>query len=297
MPELVFRCPRCRTGTVATTDSECDSCGRRLPLSGGLPDFVADPQRVDERRFYDEEYAGESRPSSGTELADLAEHWAPDGNILRRLVYENLGGLRGKRVLLLGNGSSDRELHFLSEQPSAMVLSDLSIEAVRALSTRYDLGAAQERLTFAAIDAYDLPFPDDSIDLVYGDAFVHHLSPLDPFFAEVARVLAPGGRAVFVDDAYSPLWQRSKETWLKPVMDYTHRRNPISPEDMRFTMAGGFKEEDLAPRIRAVGGQPFFIRQSLIYYFWTRAADRLFPARLLFLGEARWVVRPMIALD
>ena len=260
-------------------------------------DFVTDAARKDEQAYYDEEYSGGASTDSGQPLEALGERWQAPNDILSRLVRRYVGDLRGKRVVLLGNGASQRELHFLVERPAALVLSDLSPEAVRAIEVRYSDQLVGQPITFAAIDAYDLPFPDDSVDVVYGFAFVHHLPELDGFFAEVSRVLAPNGRAVFMDDAYAPVWQRSKETWLRPLMRYTHRRQPISPEDMRFTMAGGFREDDLGRRIRAAGGDPFFERQSFLYYFWTRAADRLFPSRWQHLRSQRHVGALLITLD
>lgn len=57
-----------------------------------------------------------------------------------------------------------------------------------------------DRLGFAVdgevADAESLPFPDDSFDLVIGHAVIHHLPDLDTAFAELARVLRPGGRLV-----------------------------------------------------------------------------------------------------
>jgi SAM-dependent methyltransferase len=45
----------------------------------------------------------------------------------------------------------------------------------------------------AAAEAETLPFPDESFDLVFGHAVLHHIPDLGQAFSEFARVLRPGG--------------------------------------------------------------------------------------------------------
>jgi ubiquinone/menaquinone biosynthesis C-methylase UbiE len=52
----------------------------------------------------------------------------------------------------------------------------------------------------AACDAAELPFEDDSFDLVLGHAVLHHLPDLDRAFAEFHRVLKPGGSLFFAGE-------------------------------------------------------------------------------------------------
>ena len=76
-----------------------------------------------------------------------------------------------------------------------------------------------------AADAEALPFADESFDLVFGHAVLHHLPDLDRAFGEFRRVLRPGGRLFFAGEpsrhgdriaqipkraAYgvAPLWRR-----------------------------------------------------------------------------------------
>ena len=74
-------------------------------------------------------------------------------------------------------------------------------------------------------DAEALPFADESFDLVFGHAVLHHLPDLDRAFASSDRVLRPGGTLVFAGEpsrygdriaavpkrgamAVAPLWRR-----------------------------------------------------------------------------------------
>ena len=49
-------------------------------------------------------------------------------------------------------------------------------------------------------DAERLPYDDNSFDLVMGHAVLHHIPDLDASFAEIMRVLRPGGRFVFAGE-------------------------------------------------------------------------------------------------
>src|SRR5919107_673627 len=51
-----------------------------------------------------------------------------------------------------------------------------------------------------AADAAELPFDDESFDLVFGHAVLHHLPALDRSFAEFHRVLKPGGTLFFAGE-------------------------------------------------------------------------------------------------
>lgn len=52
----------------------------------------------------------------------------------------------------------------------------------------------------AACDAAELPFEDESFDLVLGHAVLHHLPDLDASFREFHRVLKPGGVIFFAGE-------------------------------------------------------------------------------------------------
>ena len=51
-----------------------------------------------------------------------------------------------------------------------------------------------------AANAEELPFADESFDLVFGHAVLHHIPDLDRAMREFARVLAPGGTLLFAGE-------------------------------------------------------------------------------------------------
>ena len=275
-----LRCPDCHSGVEVVDEQtavRCRVCGFLAPVADGVLDFVAEDRGGAERAYYDDFYerASVGRPPGA--LGELAQTWTePTAPWEMQRVWNRLGDLRNQTVLLLGNGESYNELYLLTQEPQALIYSDLSPVGLRELRRHVD-AARHDNLLFAAIDAMDLPLRDGSVDLVYGFAFAHHLPDVERFLGEVARVLRPGGRCVLMDNAYSPLWQRLKLLWLRPLMRLSHRKEPRSPEDLRETMAGGFREERLAEAIRDVGGIPSFERVALLYYVWHRASVALFP--------------------
>jgi ubiquinone/menaquinone biosynthesis C-methylase UbiE len=62
-------------------------------------------------------------------------------------------------------------------------------------------------LNFRTADAEDLPFEDDSFDLVHSKDSLHHMREPERALAEYRRVLKPGGRSLIVEaNRYNPLF-------------------------------------------------------------------------------------------
>jgi SAM-dependent methyltransferase len=100
------------------------------------------------------------------------------------------------RVLEIGAGTGYFTLNLLrSGTVEQAVATDISPGMLRALErSAAELGLAVETVP---AEASELPFPDESFDLVFGHAVLHHVPELERAFAEVARVLRPGGTVAF----------------------------------------------------------------------------------------------------
>ena len=95
-----------------------------------------------------------------------------------------------RRILDVGTGTGAGALRLAKRFPDAEIVGvDLS-EAMLDQARRNTPEELRSRVTFERADASALPFGDDSFELAA------HANMI-PFFDEVARVVAPGGQALF----------------------------------------------------------------------------------------------------
>jgi SAM-dependent methyltransferase len=103
------------------------------------------------------------------------------------------------RALEIGAGTGYFSLNLLRAGViGEAVATDISpgmLEALERNARELDLDVET-----VACDAAELPFDDESFDLVLGHAVLHHLPDLDRVFAELHRVLAPGGTLFFAGE-------------------------------------------------------------------------------------------------
>ena len=149
----------------------------------------AEARLVREREFHDD-IARELSP----------EHLPPQPpGPLEEALLAAAGDLEGRRVLDLGCGSGDLTLMLL-ERGAHVTALDLSPEMVRIARQRAELfGRTPDAVwVAAAVEASGLG--SGAYDVVLGRFILHHLE-LDRAAAEIVRLLAPGARAVFLENS------------------------------------------------------------------------------------------------
>jgi len=143
---------------------------------------------------------------------------------------------------------------------------DISPGMLRTLSA--NAGRLGLEVTTQPADAERLPFADESFDLVFGHAVLHHIPDLAQAFREFERVLRPGGTVLFAGEpsrygdrlaalpkalgrTLAPLWRRAmragpaaaplpadSEESLEPVVDV----HAFSPGELnRFARDAGLE--------------------------------------------------------
>jgi ubiquinone/menaquinone biosynthesis C-methylase UbiE len=204
--------------------------------------------------------------------------------------FADFKSARGKRVLEIGVGMGADYLEWLKAgaQASGVDLSPASIERARL---RCEFAGYEADLQ--AADAENLPFPDNSFDVVYSYGVMHHSPDTARCIREAWRVLKPGGQArIMVYHHPSTtgllLWLRYGIFQRKSLRQsvYDHLESPGTKTYTRaeaFSLMQGFREVD-AKLVFSPGDlllhQPSARFQSWLYRFFWRVYPRWLVKRL-----------------
>jgi ubiquinone/menaquinone biosynthesis C-methylase UbiE len=133
----------------------------------------------------------------------------------------------GERVLDAGCGAGVFTLPLaMAVGPSGHVFAvDVEPVMVETCSRRVR-EAGLTNVTAARSGENSFPLPDANVDLVFACHLLHELLDPPAFFAEVRRVLRPGGRVLLVE------WEKVEMEAGPPLK---HR---LSPEEARAVLAG-----------------------------------------------------------
>lgn len=197
--------------------------------------------------------------------------------------YHELGDVTGKRVVDFGCGSGANTA-LLTNRGAHVWGIDISQDLLRLAQRRLAVSGRQGGATFIAGSAHDMPFPDASIDVVFGIAILHHLD-LDLVSREVRRVLKPGGRAIFQEPVRnSPVIRTLRSLVPYRAPDISPYERPLTDEELaRF--AAGFSTWSVRafalPHVQVGQVLPVVKNHWQTLYAWDRA----------LLQRAPWLAR------
>ncbi len=125
------------------------------------------------------------------------------------------------RVLDIAAGTGDVSLAIAEQAgPAEVVVTDFTPEMLEIAEHKAGSYTGRSRLTFRLADAQDLPFEDESFDVVTVAFGVRNFPERDRNFSEVLRVLKPGGRYVILEfsrPSFGP-WRGVYHVYLQNVI-------------------------------------------------------------------------------
>jgi SAM-dependent methyltransferase len=161
--------------------------------------------------------------------SNIARYIAPPANTPHPLeyAYHLLGDARGKVALDLGCGAGENAV-MLALRGARVKAVDISPELLQVAEHRLAANAVTSGVGLFVGSAYDLPLADESVDVVFGIAILHHLD-LETVAREVRRVLRPGGRGIFQE----PIRNSALVRRVRALIPYRHP--DVSPFERPLT--------------------------------------------------------------
>jgi len=195
------------------------------------------------REFWNEKSCGEVY-AVGIDLRERLENQARERYALESWIrpFADFPAGVGKDVLEIGVGMGADHLEWAKARPRSLTGIDLTDRAISFTADR--LGLYELRSNLRVADAENLPFPDESFDIVYSYGVLHHSPDTVHAIQEVRRVLRPGGLAkIMIYHSRSlvgyMLWLRYGLLALRPLRPFNdiYAHHLESPGTKAFTIA------------------------------------------------------------
>ncbi len=114
--------------------------------------------------------------------------------------YYSFNNEKEIKILDIGSGGGNTIFPLMDLYPNAyIVASDLSIPLLQSLKKYYEQNYKDHFCFIVQLNAEDIAFETNSIDLVVGGAILHHLFDPKKTLEQCYRVLKPGGAAIFFE--------------------------------------------------------------------------------------------------
>ncbi|MBU1120519.1 methyltransferase domain-containing protein, partial [Candidatus Micrarchaeota archaeon] len=318
-------CPECNSNEFHLTKKnenkteiregiiECKGCRKKFSIKNGIIDLLLNPSKsiVNEQKgwMHDHKKNFESvrrnefilslpRPQNPED-----KEWWEEQATNYEFVFEKMK-LSGKEsVLDLGAGRCWSTRDFAKKGCEAIAL-DIVREKYVGLESS-DLYITKD-LFFERIlgDMNEIPFMDESFDIVFSTATLHHSSNLMETFKEIRRVLKPNGRIVLVNEPVRGILE-SKE--------FKHELVDLGVNEHKYTLfewinalkKNGFKVKIFFPKnveemmkTGNVKGEKKYklVIGRIVSVFWRFAPTRVILERVLHLPGQVFIGMGLIAI-
>lgn len=138
-------------------------------------------------------------------------------------------GIRRGRVLDIGTGSGRLALELVRTRGTDFKVSalDLSTDMLARAGENIRRAGVEDRIKLIRAGADDLPFADQSFDLVVSYASLHHWFRPEQVFREAQRVVKDGGAVIIRDNrrVYGNVFWEGFVRVLSSFMNKRHRQN------------------------------------------------------------------------
>jgi SAM-dependent methyltransferase len=273
-------CPDCRAEIVpSNSEWHCPKCGRTFPYLHGILSFLTSAEKFNEGEFEEKQ-----------------KHAWSDSAALRQKISRSrfLSLLNTLRIKFSFSGRRDRIFYNeMAHGDKSRLILDLGCGGGRHYFCNYGkvIGVDPElellplaRKLYAEVyhaGGYQLPFADNTFDYVVSSDVLGHIpfDKKDVLFAEMHRVLKPGGRAVHVIETDSTnVWFRE----AKKIPGHFEKYFVDVPGHVGLELSSALRNRFLKHGFKQVRFEKlygFFQPIGVVAGFFEPALDK-FPARI-----------------
>ncbi|HEX8148909.1 MAG TPA: methyltransferase domain-containing protein [Pyrinomonadaceae bacterium] len=220
---------------------------------------------------------------------DLKRYLDPPADTVYPLEYSFhlLGDVRGLTVLEYGCGDGENTVALAARGAGRVISLDISPDLIEIARRRLEVNGVVGDVEFVVGSAHDVPLPDESVDVVFGIAILHHLD-LGLAAREVRRVLRPGGRAIFQEPVRSsPLMRAARKLIPYKGEDVSPFERPLTDRELEQFAEGytSFRSKSfLLPTTSILNLLPVTRNHSARLLRWDAALLRRLPSLNYYAG-------------
>lgn len=188
-------CPDCKSRLISSDEVlSCKTCAKNYPLINNIPRFVAvEKIQNGSQQVMDTFGFKWTRDDWGFK----PEHIALMGDFFRdRFGFASTSDIErffsGRLVLDAGVGNGQNENHF-GQYPRAIVGVDIS----RSVDAAYRHWNMRLPIYFVQADIYNLPFENNTFDIVISDGVLHHTPETKKALGIISNMVKTGGYLMF----------------------------------------------------------------------------------------------------
>jgi ubiquinone/menaquinone biosynthesis C-methylase UbiE len=240
--------------------------------------------RVGRELEFHEAWADTIDPRTVPVLESFTASTSPEA----RWLLEQMGELRGKRVLELGSGAGEGAVYFALHGAN-VVASDVSPGMLEVAKQVAELHRTSIETIVASAEDLSM-MPAASVDVVYAANLLHHVD-IEKCLDEVTRVLKPGGVGAFWDPlAHNPIINvyRRMANNVRTADEHPLRRSQLRWFTERFA--------EVSVKCFWLTAQMVFLKFFVIDRIHP-SADRYWKRILTHEKNVRWFYQPLAAVD
>lgn len=171
-------------------------------------------------------------------------------------------------VLDVGAGTAQIPIELCRRHPAARVTAiDMAQHMLDVGRANLEKANLTDRIELRLVDAKKMPFAAGSFDAVMSNSIVHHIPEPFAVFAEMARVVKPGG-VLFVRDLLRPVDAGALEHFVKT---YAGEANAHQQKMFADSLHAALTLDEVRGMVECLGFDPLAVRQTSDRH-WTFAA-------------------------